>query len=500
MLAIISDLHLTDGTTCGTVSPGAFQLFAERLEHLAWRASHRQDGSFRPLAHLDVLLLGDVLDVTHSSRWLADGAPRPWDDPRRGEFVQTVTNITSDILRHNAESLEILRGLSQRGAISVPLRDGPGGANHDAPVSTPVAVRLHYMVGNHDWYFHLPGGDYDVLRRALIEQIGLAHADQRPFAHDAEEHAALQEIMRRHRVLARHGDIYDPLSYEGDRDASSLSDAIVIELIGRFVAEINRDLAEDLPTGVIRGLRDIGDVRPLLLVPLWLDGLLDQTRVAAAARHKMTTIWDRLVDRFLEIPFVRARDRWSSAEVVDSLARILKFSKQGAVPWSASDDDWLEKLASRGRLSFAHRALAEHDFRNRRAKHVVYGHTHLAEQVPLDASSADAFVLEQMYFNTGAWRRVFRPTYLNPNGREFLPADTMTMLVLYQGDERKGRPYETWSGTLGPCRQRVPVHRIDVVGTEDAGSQSISTPSLRTRPPHFAPSLAPPGIVPTRRV
>ena len=56
--------------------------------------------------------------------------------------------------------------------------------------------------------------------------------------------------------------------------------------------------------------------------------------------------------------------------------------------------------------SYYQHALAEQDFRNRRAKHIVYGHTHYAESVPLDASFAEGYVLNQAYFNSGTWRRV----------------------------------------------------------------------------------------------
>jgi hypothetical protein len=34
MLVIISDLHLTDGTSGSTISPGAFQLLGERIADL----------------------------------------------------------------------------------------------------------------------------------------------------------------------------------------------------------------------------------------------------------------------------------------------------------------------------------------------------------------------------------------------------------------------------------------------------------------------------------
>ena len=57
MLVIISDLHLTDGTSGATISAGAFEVFAERLQDLACAASYRADGSYRPIEQLDVLLL-----------------------------------------------------------------------------------------------------------------------------------------------------------------------------------------------------------------------------------------------------------------------------------------------------------------------------------------------------------------------------------------------------------------------------------------------------------
>jgi hypothetical protein len=73
--------------------------------------------------------------------------------------------------------------------------------------------------------------------------------------------------------------------------------------------------------------------------------------------------------------------------------------------------------------------------------------------VPLDASHADGFVLNQTYFNAGTWRRCYKPTHVVGGRREFAAADTFTLLSFYQADERSGRSYETWCGTLAPCIQ-----------------------------------------------
>ena len=96
-------------------------------------------------------------------------------------------------------------------------------------------------------------------------------------------------------------------------------------------------------------------------------------------------------------------------------------------------------------------ALAEADFRNRRARHIVYGHTHQHEIVPLDASHADGYVLNQTYFNAGTWRQCYQPTQAVGGRHEFVPSDSFTLLSFYQADERRGRSYETWCGTLAPC-------------------------------------------------
>ena len=143
--------------------------------------------------------------------------------------------------------------------------------------AVPVEVRIFYMVGNHDWFYHLPGPNTTRSRRTIVDRLGLAHPPIHAFPHDPLENGDLIDTLRRHKVMARHGDIYDPFNFEGDRDASSLGDAIVIELVNRFAREVDRELCEDLPAGVLDGLKEIDNIRPILLVPVWIDGLLERS-------------------------------------------------------------------------------------------------------------------------------------------------------------------------------------------------------------------------------
>ena len=79
MLAIISDLHITDGTTGQLLAPATMDLMCERLCDLAWRASWRADGTYRPIDRIDLVLLGDVLDIIRSDQWCLNGGHlRPW--------------------------------------------------------------------------------------------------------------------------------------------------------------------------------------------------------------------------------------------------------------------------------------------------------------------------------------------------------------------------------------------------------------------------------------
>ena len=272
-------------------------------------------------------------------------------------------------------------------------------------------------------------------------------------------------------------------SYEGDRDLSGLSDAIELELVGRFAIEVEQTLGHELPDATVLALREIDNFRPLLLVPAWIEGMLERTCPQPAVRKRVKQLWDRLAEALLSSRLVRERDASSSANLIDGLSRALRFSKRRSTGWAAATLQWLRELRGADSDSFAVHALTEPDFRNRRARHVVYGHTHAAEIVPLDASHADGYVLDQIYFNAGTWRRTFRPAAFAPAGQEFIASDMFSYLAFFQGDERKGRTFEAWTGTLGHTPGERVIHRID------AGRTPLAA-HLAMQPPHFASRLS----------
>ena len=481
MLVIISDLHWNDGTTGAQLDAGAMELFTERLADMAYRASWRADGSYRPIERIDLLLLGDVLDLIGSQQWLA-GDARPWHDVQSAAVIGTVASITDDILRRNIDSLRRLRSLATEGAITIPW-----GATNGSPISgdeeLPVAVRMHYMVGNRDWPLHLRGSQYDLIRHKVAHHLGLANQHNQPFPHDSAESPELNEVLRRHRVLARHGDIFDPLQFSDDRDACSLGDAIAIELVARFHAHLENELATELPPAALATLREIDQIRPMLLIPAWMESVLERTVPQLAIRKAVKRLWDDLVDDMLQLDVVQQRSRHSPLDLVDGLAAALKFSRRDTTDWTGRTIAWVNSLRGARSESYSAHALAEPDFRNRRARHIVYGHTHRHEIVPLDASHADGYVLNQSYFNAGSFRRCYKATQAATGQHEFIASDTFTLLGFYQGDERGGRSYETWSGTLAPG---IAEPQVAQVVTPRASETAAPVQAHGIRAPRFA--------------
>jgi hypothetical protein len=184
MLVIISDLHLTDGTSGETIRAGAFRAFRESLRELAYDASWRSEKSYVPVDGIDLLLLGDILDVIRSTKWC--GAPaevRPWGDQNNPRFAEMVERITEDVIAKNKESLGILKSLGNSEIMSLPPT-GPDGRVALKPAArVPVPVRLHYLVGNHDWFFHLKGSAYDDIRKKIVDALGLGNSPTSPFPH-----------------------------------------------------------------------------------------------------------------------------------------------------------------------------------------------------------------------------------------------------------------------------------------------------------------------------
>jgi len=445
VLVIVSDLHLTDGTSGETIRSGAFRSFRESLRELSYDASWRNDKQYAPIERIDLVLLGDILDVIRSTKWCnAPTEVRPWGNQNDPRFAETVERITEDVIANNKESLAILKSLHNPEIMSLPPANPDGGAVINPPARVPIPVRIHYLVGNHDWFFHLQGPAHDQIRARIVDALGLQNSASIPFPHEPFESALIEQIYRDHKVFARHGDIFDPSNFEHDRDASSLGDVIVIELLDKFGMAVRDHLGSRLPDACDAGLREIDNVRPLSMIPIWVDGLLSNTCSPELAKE-IKTIWNDLVHRFLHLDFVKARPFGSSILIK------LGFEISTEMPLAGLSDvtAWFSSKFGSGRAeSFYPYALQEKAFTEGWAKFIVYGHTHHYEIVPLQSVQEGNDIENRIYINSGTWRPVHELARFHPGQKQFVGYHVMTYLAFFKEDERKRRAFESWTGAL----------------------------------------------------
>jgi len=453
MLIIVSDLHLGDGTTAESIPASAFHLFANRLREMAYFTSFRKDGKYHPIEQIDILLLGDIIDPLHSAIWL-DTSPgaanfvRPWTDFNDPLFAHKLAEITQSILTKNKESLDILKRCADGEHIVLPPATQSGHPDTSSKELFRPKIRLHYTVGNHDWYYHLPGAAFDTIRANIINAIGLSNTVEL-FPHDVNEDPALLDILNRHHVFARHGDTYDKFNYnrEAGRDSSTVGDVFAMEMLNRFPVEVQNRFGNQLPKPLIDGLRRITNVRPALASSLWITGQIKRYAQDEALETELKKVWNDLCDQFLQIPFVREQDKAFQFDVVDAMELLLKISKRASFQTVNDIVIWVRNKMSEKELSFAEHALQEPAFLNDTAKYIIYGHTHHHEIVALDTNGKPPYEQSQFYINSGTWHTFFDLAIKNPDEQKFIPYQAMYYLTFYKDDEREGRQFEVWAGT-----------------------------------------------------
>ncbi len=457
MLVIASDIHLVDGTCAKSISPGAFHLFADRLREGAYQASWRRDNTYYPIDGIDIVLMGDILDPLHSTRWL-DTKPgdanyvRPWTNPHSDAYISKLREVTRAVIRTNAEALKVLRDVTRPGAITIPPSVN-GHPDFAAQIQNPVAVRIHYTVGNHDWYYHLPGKAFDAIRQDIIDVIGLSNpATMFPF--EINEYEPMQELCARHRVFLRHGDYYDKFNFDKDkgRDAGTLGDALAMEVVNRFPVVVQNEFGSDLPEGILKSLRRIANVRPLLAAPLWIETQIQKHAGSSALEDELKQIWDRICDEFLALDFVRRTNKPFKFDTADALRLAIKISNRTSFHTISELVNWVRSKTSGDEISYAGHALNEPAIKKKEARFVVYGHTHFHEIVPLDVYGNMSDPESQVYINSGTWHSYYAIAAKNHirshQPDEFVPYQSMTYVSFYKDDERGGHGFESWSGTF----------------------------------------------------
>lgn len=367
---LVSDLHLTDRDGGHPITPEHFAAFVR--DEVEPRAAAEP---------LDVVFLGDTVDVLRSPVWSDPGLKvLPWSQAGI-RFADFPTCAQATLIA------QILDRVEQRYRL---------GLEHLRQLVAARRVATHYVVGNHDFTLSLAP--------ALREQVSSLFGVEG----DARALPAVYQSAPLG-LLARHGHQSDPYNLH-DREASrwAIGDAIVLSLVNG-VSRRFRDATGQGPEHRTVGLLDeLDNVEPNLLVPEYLRALLE-FEIAAPDRRRVEAAWEASVLE-LEARLAAEPGLWSSDGVSGFVRALPALRDIGSGAALATIAALLDGLRGSADLEDASRILS----RSPELCLVVTGHTHCPSVTPVAAPTRDRRL---HHLNTGAWRTVVRPAEERPRGR-----------------------------------------------------------------------------------
>lgn len=486
MLVVISDLHLIDGTA-GQHNPRQ-DLFEEVF--LNWLPELAQN---RGAKEFKVLLLGDIVDLIRTERWLdkkkedESDTNLPWGESGLQD-IDTALRLDpldeSDTQRH---CLQILKNIVSENESTFELfRNLNDNFNEKVGLQEDLPVELIYVPGNHDRLCNV----YPEVRNLLRDKLGLTvnvnTVDGNPegdwwYRHDFED--------ENYGVYARHGHEYDVANYGNTTNyeragqiRASFGEVFATEfvvkvpwLVRGFIESGEYDI--EGPGNLISRLKEVDNLRPPTSVLAWFRRCYGEGDRGKVVEHAL----EQTIDEFLDIEFVKQWRRsgtfWDGAVRAATTPRGREFTSR--LQRSMIRRDFLP-LIQKGLSAMLNRSTDPAKDEHTKAAHkdvlrldnniryVLYGHTHDPVIHPLEVPDDR----EVMYINTGTWReRLMRKTNtdtvykrfskvvkrnetppLVPVPTEFTSLNQITYAVFYRADEYPGREpntpsFDMWTGS-----------------------------------------------------
>ncbi|MGI9177262.1 MAG: hypothetical protein ACR2IT_05335 [Pirellulales bacterium] len=273
MLVVTSNWALGDATL---FRGGGWQAALPGAVHrAAIRGGFRDDGTYRPIESLDLVIAGDTFDWLASAAWC--GRSRPWHSG--GHARETLLGIAHGSLRSARRLLATVTRWADRG-LAVPAADT---RSRPAGREVTVPVRVTLLAGDRD---------------AALADVA-RHLPRQPFA--------IGESWSDDTLTIRHGHDLDPACRRADdEDARSsggrpptLAESVGIDLVVRFAAAARRRVPE-LP-GMGRLLRGLACAKPVDLpftIATWRadvegdrPGCVEQARVISSTWRRAVAEW-----------------------------------------------------------------------------------------------------------------------------------------------------------------------------------------------------------------
>lgn len=429
MLVLVSDLHLTDGTTARNVNPEAFTLMASLIRDTALRRGARE---------IHLVLLGDIFDLVRTDYWLREGIPtdrRPWGgqgDPRTGlnadtaEVERQFTGILAAIVATESAQ-EFGRAIASL-----------------AEVERPILVS--YVLGNHDRVFwNLPGlrarltAAFPPIDTFLAALESSAYGVLARHGHEWDDHCHGWQFRDRVLLPGERVGRFDSRAYE----VMALGEVVTAELMGGLVHHVR---SAGAPPGLVEQVMEVNNLRPILDVFSWLEWM-GEGRSDAHQRILFEALV-KAIDGVLESRLARQWDRLKrdllvSADLVDRLQQargVLLGSTfrtfRGRVEAVRKLQGVFSRKFGEGDDRLLKGAASEEAFqaeqKSRGIQRVVYGHTHRTMHEYL---AGDPQGRARMYINTGTYLPLITRT---ADRHSFASSIQMSLVYVYREDEDTG--------------------------------------------------------------
>jgi len=356
MLLFVSDLHLTDRKERSSFST---DIFVRRLEEVL------QAAVAEGVTKIELVLLGDILEMLKSKQWLADNV-RPWE-PLTTQHENTVAKIANDIFDSNADFFASLRRLRDQYPLTVSYYPG----NHDLPINTEMGKGS---------------------RRKLRELLDIAPGDDRYFLPNFDD--------SEHGVTGVHGHHWDR-SNRYLHGMCAAGDFVVIDVITRLPGVLAMHLQMDENDPSLDFAHQIDDVIPQTVnaMATWLvEGIDRLTRIHGprALRNATGRIAEELEHRMRGKRFESKLGSWwvkILKRVIPHLVGRVELIRP--VRWLTSP-----KLpAPKNLVEEAHEDLIK---AGEKTEYILFGHTHIPEYRTIAGTPV------RRYLNIGTWRRAHR--------------------------------------------------------------------------------------------
>jgi UDP-2,3-diacylglucosamine pyrophosphatase LpxH len=449
MLIVFSDVHLTDESTAHNVHATAFERLGKDILAAAEQKAARE---------LQVLLLGDVLDLVRTGWWhqqedagKLSAADRPWNGT-----LDPATGMNTDVAKVEPQFQQVFKGILRTESCQALLAMLNG-----LPSLAGRRPAVTYVMGNHDRVLNNFPSLQDLLRRRL-SKVDLTFA--RSFQSDAYGALARHghewdvechgwEFLRK--VLARGTAVgrFDEPAYRVMGIGEVITAELMSGLIHRVQGKVDRSSPDD--RAFLESLQEVNNLRPFTAVFEWIAWLVRnqgdryakylellrlalRDSLAATLESSLAKRWDKLkadwlvsgdITDHLSRAYLLVKQR-SGLRLLEGLRPVLNLYQSASK--LVRPGDGLDALAEGARQEFESVGAAAAT-----TQYVLYGHTHEGRQ---DCFRGFPDGRAQLYVNTGTFLPFIDRAH---DGRGFWTAHRMTYAFLFRDDEDR-------SGRLGP--------------------------------------------------